>query len=225
MTDPAPDPDRLDAALAKRLAQLAGTPVDTTRLQRRLREAMRNEGAPRAALPLRRWWRPLSSVAAALVAVGVIGWLLVAGSSPAVAAPNELFRLHQGLVDGEVHAELVSGVDEANRQIAAQWAQAPRIPRPNRGSIKSCCLHRVQDVRVACVLMEYAGQPVTLVVAPGKQLCSAKGLTITRAGRQFIAHKQDGLQMVMTHHDDRWLCVMGELPTEQLVDLAEGIVF
>ena len=224
MSGQRPNAEHLDQATAQRLARLAGVPVDTSRLERRLRAALDRERPGRDAIRFPRRWLPLSS-AAAIVLLGLAGWVIFAGGEPAVAAPTDLVRIHQDLVSGAVHRSPVRDIDEANRQIAAQWAQAPVIPRPQSAAIKSCCLHRVQDVQVACVLMEYAGQPVTLVVAQGDELCSAEGDQIVRGGRTFIAHEQNGLQMVMSHHEGRWLCVMGKLAPAQLVELAAGIVF
>lgn len=225
MSGQLPELDRLDEALAKRLSKLAGVPVDTARLERRLAEALRRQDPQRQVIAARRWWRPLGSAAAAVLILGVLGWIVVAPGSPAIAAPTELVRVHQDLAGGNIDHNVVNNIDEANQRIAAQWAQAPQIPPLHSAQIKSCCLHRVRGVRVACVLMEHAGQPVTLVVASGKDMCSPRGRDLVRAGRKFVAHEQDNLRMVMTRHGDRWLCVMGELSAEQLLDLADEIVF
>jgi hypothetical protein len=223
MNDQTPNAERLDEAVSKRLAKLAGMPVDSTQLQRRLHARLGLTKHDRRRLVLRHWLRPLGTVAAAILILGLVGWVFVVGGSPAVAAPSDMARIYQDMVTGEVHRQMVTDVAEANRQIRAQWSQAPQIPRPQSVDISSCCLHHVKGVTVAAVLMEYRGEPVTLVVALGQELSSADGPSIVRGGRSFTAHEQDGLQMVMTHEDQRWLCVMGKLPIEQLVDLAVDI--
>lgn len=215
--------ERLDEAVSKRLAKLAGIPVDSTQLRRRLRTQLGLAKPDSRRSAARRWWRPLGTIAAAIVVFGLVGWVFVSGGTPAIAAPSDLARIYQDVVTGEVHRHMVTDIDEVNRQIRAQWAQAPQIPRPQSGDINSCCLHQVKGVTVACVMMEYRGEPVTLVVAFGRELSSADGKSIVRGGRTFTAHEQDGLQMVMTHEDQRWLCVMGKLPIEQLIDLAVDI--
>ena len=113
----------------------------------------------------------------------------------------------------------------ANRMLAAQHSGAPLLPRQMSGDVKSCCLRQVQGVIVACALLEHQGRTVSLVVADGKDLCSRQGQRFERGGREFIAHQMNGLQMVMAGDGDRWLCVMGDVPPEQLVDLAAGVEF
>lgn len=217
--------DRLDEATAERLATLADIPVDTTRLETRLNAAIDSEDSAPRPLVLAHWWRPVTSIAAAVMVVCLVGWAVIGSGQPAVAAPFDLARLHWEVTDDDSATVPVSTIDEANQRIAAEWATAPTIPAPVDAAVKSCCLHLVKSTKVVCVSLDYEGRAVTLVVAHGKDLCSADGQIITRGQKQFMGHEMNGLMMVMTEHEGRWLCVMGQVPIERLADLAEGIEF
>src|SRR5690606_25068706 len=79
--------DRLDRVTSERLAKLAARPVDTSRLEQRLEAAMREAVVEDAAStrPIatiaawQRWWRPITSAAAAILIVVTIGWLALDG--------------------------------------------------------------------------------------------------------------------------------------------------
>lgn len=219
--------DRLDRATSERLAKLAARPVDTSGLERRLEAAMREEVVGEApdtiSMVWRRWWRPMTSAAAAILIVMAIGWLaLDGGTSPAMAAPAALAQIHYDVAKGLAPHLRVSSVDEANQLLADQSngvVPLPELP----GILKSCCLHPHAGTTLTCALIERDGQLITVAIANGAKLQSPHGKTITRDGRQFIAHTVNGINMVMAHDADRWLCVMGEVDFEQLADVAAHI--
>ena len=225
--------DRLDRATSERLAKLATRPVDTSRLEQRLEAAMCEAIVEDAAStqPIvriaawQRWWRPVTSAAAAILIVVTIGWLaLDGGTSPAMAAPAELAQIHYDVANGLAPYLKVSSVDEANQLLADQSngvVPVPELP----GVMMSCCLHQHAGTTLTCALIERDGQLITVAIADGAKLHSPHGKTMTRGGRQFIAHTANGINMVMAHEGDRWLCVMGEVDFEQLVELAAAIKF
>lgn len=223
--------DGLDHATSERLARLAARPVVTSRLERRLEAAMREaivEDAvstqPFAMLAAwQRWWRPITSAAAASLIVVTIGWLALDGStSPAMAAPAELAQIHYDVANGLAPHLKVTSVEEANQLLADQSngvVPVPELP----GIMKSCCLHQHVGTTLTCALIERDGQLITVAIADGAKLHSPHGKTITRGGRQFIIHTANGINMVMAHEGDRWLCVMGEVDFEQLADVTADI--
>jgi hypothetical protein len=83
----------------------------------------------------------------------------------------------------------------------------------------------VHRERRACVRLDAGGRPVTLVVAEGTDPCSAHGRVVDRAGRKYLVHMMGSVNMAMTARDGRWLCVMGELPDEDLLKIAEAVKF
>ena len=221
----ADDISRLDAATSKRLAGLSSAAVDTSELEERLGGAMHAMDQGERRIRPAALWGSVAGAAAAVLVIGVIGWMMIHTVTPAVASPSELAMLHRDVLGGSGQPVLVGSIEEANRHTARQWSQAPEIPRLNNAQVRSCCLHPLAGARVVCVLMEHPDQPITLVVARGKDLTSPNGQVIERDGRHFIAHEMNGLQMLMGSRDDRWLCVMGRVSIETLLAVAENIDF
>ena len=220
------DQDRLDNATSARLARLAARPVDTTRLQRRLKQAMAEEAdapSPTLAAVWQRWWRPVTSAAAMILIAASLGWFVLnGGTTPAMAAPTTLAQIHYDVINGLAPHLKVSSVQDANKLLADQANGVIPIPKLP-GHMKSCCLHQVEGATLTCALIDRDGQLITVAIADGAKLHSPHGKIMTRSGRQFIAHTANGINMVMAHEGDRWLCVMGEVDFEQLADVAAGI--
>ena len=226
--------DRLDSATSARLARLGARPVDPTGLERRLDRASAAEvGSASTAAPKdrsmpaawRHWWRPVTSAAAAIVIVVTIGWLaLDGGTSPAMAAPAELAQIHYDVANGLAPHLKVSSVEQANQLLADQSTGAVPVPELP-GDMTSCCLHQHAGTTLTCALIERDGQLITVAIADGAKIHSPHGKSITRGGRKLIAHTTNGINMVMIHQNDRWLCVMGEVNFDELADVAERIIF
>jgi len=220
------DYERLDGATTARLARLAARPVDTSCLERRLAAVMAAETEPASStLPLvwQRWWRPITSAAAAILIAVTLGWLVLGGgTSPAMAAPAELAQVHFDVTNGLAPRLKVASVAEANQLLADQSngvVPVPELP----GIMKSCCLAPHAGTTLTCALIEREGRLITVAVADGAKLHSPHGRTILRDGRRFTAHTANGINMVMAHEGDRWLCVMGEADFEQLTEVAAAI--
>jgi len=218
--------ERLDGATAARLARLGARPVDTAGLERRIEQAMAAEmDGPAPSMPTawRRWWRPITSAAAAILITVTIGWLaLDGGTSSAMAAPAGLAQLHYDVANGLAPHLKVSNVDQANQLLADQFngvVPVPELP----GIMMSCCLRQHAGTMLTCALIERDGRLITVAIADGAKLHSPRGKTIMRGGRSFIAHTANGINMVMAHEGDRWLCVMGEVDFDELADVAVEI--
>ena len=218
--------DRLDRATAARLRALAGRPVDTTGVERGLARALRNETIQETDVlhvTWQRWWRPITTAAAAILVVVTMGWMMLEGGpSPAVAAPAELAQIHFDVAHGLSPHLKVSTVAQANQLLADQSngvIPVPALP----GAIQSCCLHHYASTTLTCAMIERDGRLITIAIADGAKLHSPAGQVITKNGRAFIAHTANGINMVMTNEADRWLCVMGDVPMEQLVAVAADI--
>jgi len=222
------DHDRLDDVTSARLARLGARPVDTTGLQRRLeREMEATAQAPAAPAPLNRpgRWRVVVATAAAVLIAATLGWLVLdGGASPAMAAPTELAQLHRDVARGRIPDLKVAGVEQANQLLADQSNGVVLVPELP-GVMMSCCLYQHAGATLTCALIERDGRLITVAVADGAKVHSPRGKTLTRGDRQFIAHTVDGINMVMAHEGDRWLCVMGEVDFEQLVEVAAAIKF
>jgi hypothetical protein len=141
-----------------------------------------------------------------------------------MAAPAALAQIHFDVAKGLAPHLEVSSVDEANQLLADQSNGVVPIPELP-GTLKSCCLHPLAGTTLTCALIERDGQLITVAIADGATIRSPHGKTITRGDRQFIAHTANGINMVMAFKGDRWLCVMGDTSTEQLLDVAARITY
>lgn len=218
--------DRLERATSARLAKLASRSVDTSGLERRMQEALREDGGEATStspLLLQRWWRPILSAAAAALIVVTIGWLVLdGGTTPVMAAPTELAQIHFDVSNQLTPHLQASSVAEANRLLAEQsddFTPLPEMP----GKLRSCCLHQLAGTTITCALVELDGGLITVAVGDGEQVHAPPGKTITRGGKQFIAHTANGTNMVMVHEGNYWLCVVGDETTEKLLELAVDI--
>src|SRR5437868_2875466 len=86
---------KLDEAMAKRLHRLGTMPVDTSRLESRLR----------AEIPIhtkrRLWLRPMRAVAAGIALLAMITALFLSTSDgPVLASPSQMVQMHRELVSG-----------------------------------------------------------------------------------------------------------------------------
>jgi hypothetical protein len=224
-----PQHERLDEATQQRLARLANTPVDTTRLEARLNKAINPQQPTHRvsrAGPIR-WWRPVSRIAAVVAVAGLIGMLLIPlGNSPAIASTTDLARVHREVVAGEPDLVPATNFAQANDAIQSIWAQAPKLPEPTVGQVTASCLHSVANRDVACLKLEFNNQPITMVVGHSREVvCSAAHQQITRNGRNYMSHDQDDVRMVMIARQGRWVCLMGSLSLDELIEVADGLRF
>jgi len=220
--------DELDLATQARLSKLASRPVDTSAVTSRLRAEMakhRAEDHPATfAFPAWARWLGRSAVAAAIVVVATLMFVTSQSGSAVYAAPAEMVQLHRDLVAGRAPVVPVANVAEAKRTIESKWREAPVIPDQWDQNIHACCLRDVQSRQVACILLERDGVPVTVVLARTKDFRSPADGTVDHNGRKYAVHSRDGVNMVMAQQGDRWMCLMGEIPQDSLMRVAEGLV-
>ena len=232
-----PDPDvqqRLDKATARRLARLRTMPVDTSRLEAALRSRIPQH--PQSRREQRRLtlglapggWKPVRAAAAAVVLLAVAAAaLLSTAGGPALASPAQMAKMHEDLVAGRIPSVAVDSIEEANRVLAAKSPESPRIPDvPQEQTVQmACCLKNVKDKKVACVLLRGEGVPVTMVVAKAADMRSPESSAVERGGVTYHVQSSGTLNMAMTERHGRWVCMIGELPTERLMDLASKLEF
>ena len=66
---------------------------------------------------------------------------------------------------------------------------------------------------------------VTMTVANAADMRTPKSPTATRNGVIYNVESVGSLEMVMTQRNGRWICLIGELPAERLMDLAAKLQF
>lgn len=224
MTNHPDQNQRLEQATRRRLAKLGSLPVDTRRLEQKLRAG----GVSRVGSSHRffRGWRKAVAATAAAAAVALMVLLpLIFGPGPVQASVIELGRLHMDIVAGRLNVQPVTTIEEANRLIHEQRRDAPSLPGMAGARIQSCCLTDVRGRLVAVAVLNGEASKVTLVVAEAPGFAHEMGTAVKVGDRTFWGHEVGGVRMVMFNTDDRWLCVMGDRTYEDLAKIAAATRF
>ena len=212
---------RLDLAVAARLRKLRGLPVDTSRLERRLKAQLRPERPMLIGL-----LRPISAVAASVAILLVIAGVLLTGWSGQVqASPAQMAQFHQDIIENRVPVTKVESIDQASQVLAEQWPQTPDLPQAPQAHVMACCMTSIYDKRLACVLLKSQDTPITMSVAKASDMRLPRGPTVTRSGVRYHLQSSANLNMVSAERDGRWICLIGESPSDRLIDLAEKFQF
>lgn len=224
---------KLDQAVVQRLARLRSVPVDVSRLDASLQGRIPPHPAPSAPRVTPLWigravgrLGPVRAAAASLLVMATLAAvLLVSSTGPVVAAPAEMADVHQRLISGESPITRVDSVEEARQVLRSQWSDAPTLPEIPAEHVAACCLRSVQNRRVACLLLDGHGGPVSVVVGRAKDFRLPEGPTRTINGITYRVGASGGMHLVMTEHAGRMICVIGEVEVERLVDLASELRF
>lgn len=215
----------LDQAVAQRLAKLRTLPVDTSRLDAALRARLPQRERRRSRLTML-WLRPMRAVAASVAILAVIGAILLSSSGgPALASPAEMARVHEDMVSGRTPVMQVDSIAEANKMLLGQSPQSPTLPAIPEDHVMACCMRSVKNKKVACVLLRNEGVPVTMTVANAADMQLPAAPVVSHAGTDYRVQSVDKLNMVMTERSGRWVCLIGELPAERLMDIAAKLRF
>lgn len=212
-----------DEAIITRLARLRTMPVDTSRLDKALRSRIpQPQTKPRTF-----WLRPLHAVAASFVLLAALAAVLVlnASSGPALADATQMAQVHEDMVSGRIPVMQVSSIADANRMLAWQAPGTPALPQVPQEHVMACCMKSVHNKKMACVLLKDKDVPVTLAVANAAELKLPAAPMQERNGTTYRVQSVGKLSMVMTERNGKWLCLIGQLPAERLMDLATEVRF
>ena len=168
----------------------------------------------------------MTAAAAVLLLSGILGLVLLTGSGGrALASPTQMAQMHEDMVSGKMPVMQVSSIVEANHALAAQWPDSPGLPAVPAEHVMACCMKSVKNKKVACVLLKSEGEPVTMTVANASDMKLPTSPTMIRAGVSYHVQTSGSLNMVMTERDERWVCLIGHLPVNELMDLAAKLHF
>jgi hypothetical protein len=211
-------------AVAHRLSKLRTMPVDTSGLERALATQI-----PRKNVADRRVWRigSLRAVAASvLLALSVVVAVVLSTSSrSAQAEAVQMVQVHEDMVSGKIKVMQVDSIESANRMLSSENPDAPALPQVPDSHVMACCMNKVGDKRMACVLLKESNVPVTLAVARADDMKLHPMPMELRDGVAYRVQRVGALGMVMTERDGKWLCLIGELPNQRLMDLASQVKF
>lgn len=211
--------DPMDRLISKRLARLGTKPVDTTNLDRAIRAQI-----PILTPAWRRMLRPVAAVAASLIIVAVVGWGLLATRN-VQASPADMAQMHRDLVSGKMASMKVESMEQANQAIAAFSGGFPQLPEPPDAQTMACCMRNVGNKKMACVLLNNGDAPVTMVVANTDAVQTPSVPATVRNGQTYYVQTVGNLHMVMSERQHHWICLIGELPSDKLMDLSGGLKF
>jgi hypothetical protein len=212
----------MDDATAQRLAKLGAMPVDTGRL-----DSFLTAHIPRTSYRSNLWIRPmrLAIAACAMLVIGLVAVLILSNAQPVMADTQEMARFHEDLISGRVQAMHVESIDAANKALAQQWANSPQMPNVPNDHVMACCMRSVKNKKMACVLLQGSGEPVTMTVANASDVQFPAYPPITRNGMEFHVRASGALNMVMTLRDGKWVCLISKLPAQRLMDIAQSLQF
>ena len=217
--------DETEEAVANRLSKLRAIPVDTSRLDKTIRAQIPH---PATQSQLKIWsLRPLRAIAASLLLLcGIaIAVILATSGGSAQAEVAQMAQVHQDMIAGRIPVMEVDSIDAANRMLNSQTPDAPSLPHVPDSHVMACCMKSIHNKKMACVLLKDADVPVTLAVASAADMKLPPAPLSTRNGIQYRIEHVGALNMVMTERDGKWLCLIGQLPSERLMDVASQVKF
>lgn len=217
--------ERWEQAVSDRLSKLRTMPVDMSRLEQAVRAQV-----PRPVVEQRAAWlrlRPLRAVAASFLVLATLVAVLLLGTlgGPVQASPAHMAKLHEELVSGKLPSVQVDSIEAANKVLAEQWPQSPQLPEVPQEHVMACCMKSVKDKKLACLLMKREGVPVTMTVADAADVRPPDAPKVNRGGVDYYLQSSGKLNMVMAVRQGHWLCLIGELPSERLIEFADQLRF
>jgi hypothetical protein len=210
--------DPVDEAVSRRLAKLASMPVDTSRLERAVRAHI---GSPAAPWAWRRMLRPIAAVAASLLIMTAIAFAML---QERPVSASDMARMHRDIVAGRVQTMQVDSPEEARAYFASVSAGVPTPDVPAMHTMR-CCMADVGNKKVACVLLNDGKTPVTLSMAESSAFKKPATAPEMHNGQAYFVQSDRELTMVMTDRGAHRICLMGEMPAEKLMSLAESLRF
>ena len=214
---------RQDEAVAARLRKLSTFPVDLGPLERQIQALIPR---PQRARRSMRLFKPLTAIAASLtIAAVIVAAVLTTSSGQVMASPAQMAQFHQQIISNEIPVTKVDSIEAAGRVLADQWPQSPDLPRAPEAHVMACCMKSIKDKNVACVLLRSEGTPITMSVARASDMKSPTGEKVIRNGAKFHLMSSGALNMVSTERGGRWVCLIGEVPSDRLITIAQQLQF
>lgn len=215
-------PEQADDVLAKRLAKLSERPIDTSRLEPRVKAIV---GPAPSTQHIRHWITPRRAAAGLLIALPLIWLLLLLWSRPILASPAALSRIHEENVAGAPDAEVVDSISSAKYAIKRRWSNCPRLPELTSGKVMSCHVHEIRCRRLSCLCLQIDGQTVTLAVARPSDMRLPDAPFVSRDGVRYFVQSHGNTNIVIADRNGVWLCLIAALPSERLVEAAATLRF
>jgi hypothetical protein len=161
--------------------------------------------------------------AASVLLFGLVAALVVGvAAGPALASADRLAEIHAEVQKHSgSHACQVGSIAEANAVLSGKGA--PKLPDVPAEHVHFCCIQNLGRKPVSCAAVVIDGKPVTLAVANARDVRGPRGESRVVGGQKFFVESKGGLNMVMTESGGRWVCVMGDVSPEQLIETARSV--
>jgi hypothetical protein len=192
-------------------------PMDLSKLQAAIGREIPKPQPAQIRRPMAWLTRPLRIAAAFLVVSGLIAAIIFSASpSTALASPQALAAVH----DSMTSMQAVDSIDAATTALRSKWSGGDMQMGDDHATM-ACCVHKIGRKNAACVAMKVDNAAVTMAVAKASDVKIEDGTpSLTRDGVTYRVQSSGNLNMVMTQRHDVWLCVMGPLPIDRLIQLA-----
>ena len=219
------NPERLDVAVSARLRSLSTMPVDLSRLQRAIEREVPRRQVTEQPARIMRLFRPLTAVAASIILAIVTIAFLATSSGEVMASPAEMERFHREIVSNKIAVTKVDSIEAASRALTQESPGGPDLPLAPEAHVMACCMKSIKDRKVACVLLNSEGTPITMSVAKSSDMRSPSGEKIVRNGATYHVVSNGSLNMVSTERAGRWVCLIGEAASDRLIGIVEKLQF
>lgn len=219
--------DQLDRATQDRLAQLASMPVDVSRLEKKMAQAMppkpESKPVPRGTRAI--GWYRVAAVFVLFAGVAAASYYALFGVAPqdAVARTMTVAELHEQLVNAPPAAYLAHSTGQAQSLINAQLAGELRPPMVGGTRVESCCLVEGDFPLRAALVIKRPDATATIIIAQGDDFAHPMNPIEHPSGVQLQGHTHAGLPMVMRNEGGLWMCVMGQAENKVLADIAASL--
>lgn len=224
-----PDKEQLDEATRQRLSKLASIPVDMSRLEGKMADALpqRPEPAPIERPNVIAGWLRVAAVLAVFAGLAGASYFAFFGVSPqsAVAQTMTVAELHEHLLNDPEKTYRATTIEQAQQLIDAQLAGDQPLPIVEGTRVESCCLVEGKFPLRAALVIDQPTCAVTIIIAQGEGFAMQMQPIEHPSGVQLQGHEHAGMPMVMRNVDDLWMCVMGEVEQVELADIAAAIDF
>lgn len=174
---------------------------------------------------LYRWALPLTA-AAAVFLIGITVFLVLTKPESAMAAPAELFQLHQHNLSP--HTELYSDADPKALAgfLKDELGFKPAFPRLDAGmSLRGCCVSHFRRKPVGSYVVDTPRGVISVIVVTESPESLGMMDTLRRDGHTYMAGSFAKCNMVTLQLRGYTYCAVGEVPHELLIDLLERLVW
>ena len=219
-TGPQSSEDRIEHATVNRLSRLNTIPVELAGITRAIEAQIPR---PKRQTAIRFDWmtQPLRIVAASMLLLTAVGALIiVSASGPTLASAERLAQIHRETSSGMSGPMPVDSIEAANKALTEINPGVAKVPGLPGHPPMACCIQQLGRKALACVSIRIDNAPVTIAAADATDIQVPPAMNVVRDGVSYAVQSSGSTNMVMTVSNGKWVCLMGDVPAERLLDVA-----